>query len=318
MSSYLEIAEQVLRNVRRPLTPKSILSEAFKADMVPAHLYGQTQHKTLQARLSEDILYLKSRSRFFRTEPGKFFLREFLSDDAIPEEFKRPIKARRRTRELSTGPVLCVHHDVASNLNAIINKNGLHIIEDLFKNGYINYFDLKTIPSYYMIIWSFSMLINNNSVLSYRLGRYRVNDYDFSSKRTLGFSSLISDHDRTLFNMDSYGLFESAVTALSIDLDLPLSRDGIDIGGLHLQGFEIVSNHSGRKDAIAIFEAKCPQWFHPMIRRLSINDLRWMPFNVPPNSVEDFDPWSRAVIDRRFTSRDSRECPAVDGTLKIR
>ena len=104
MDAYLSIALDILRQERRPLSPRSILAAAYKRGLVPEHLYGKTQHKTLQARLSEDIVARRDRGAFFRTAPGKFFLRELLRDESLPEEFRRPIPTRRRRRELLRGP----------------------------------------------------------------------------------------------------------------------------------------------------------------------------------------------------------------------
>ena len=88
------------------MTAKGILDAAYKAGIVPEHLHGTTQHKTLQARLSEDILHRRSTSQFFRTEPGYFFLTELISDTEIPDKYKEPFPARRRTRDLRKDPIL--------------------------------------------------------------------------------------------------------------------------------------------------------------------------------------------------------------------
>jgi hypothetical protein len=106
MDQYLDIAATVLRTLRRPLGPRAILNAAYQAGLVPIHLHGKTQHKTLQARMSEDIVLRRDRSTFFRTAPGKFFLRELLSDASLPDEYRRPITTRRRARELLRGPAL--------------------------------------------------------------------------------------------------------------------------------------------------------------------------------------------------------------------
>ncbi|MEM9683610.1 MAG: HTH domain-containing protein, partial [Pseudomonadota bacterium] len=108
MDAYLEIAESVIRATKRPMTAKAIISAAYRAGVVPQHLYGKTQDKTLQARLSEHILCHKFDGVFFRTEPGHFFLTDLLSDPSVPEKFKQPFSARRRTRDLYSSPVLAI------------------------------------------------------------------------------------------------------------------------------------------------------------------------------------------------------------------
>jgi hypothetical protein len=47
---------------------------------------------------------ISSRSATNRTAPGRFFLREFLTDVMIPEEHRQPVATRRRFRELMRGP----------------------------------------------------------------------------------------------------------------------------------------------------------------------------------------------------------------------
>ena len=67
LDSYLNIAEAMLRDARRPLTAMEILELAYTSEIVPSQLHGKTQHKTMGARLSEDILLRRERSTFFRT-----------------------------------------------------------------------------------------------------------------------------------------------------------------------------------------------------------------------------------------------------------
>jgi hypothetical protein len=106
LDSYLNIAETVLGHARQPLSAREILKHAYTDRLVPSHLFGRTQYKTLGARLSEDILIRRERSAFFRANPGRFFLRRFLTDVSLPEKFRTPIVARRRERELQRGTSL--------------------------------------------------------------------------------------------------------------------------------------------------------------------------------------------------------------------
>jgi hypothetical protein len=58
--------------------------------------------------MSEDIVSKRERSRFFRTSPGKYFIRDFLHDTDIPGEFRKPFYSRRRLRELVRGAALAI------------------------------------------------------------------------------------------------------------------------------------------------------------------------------------------------------------------
>ena len=90
----------MIRQARRPLSPSEILAQAYVHAVVPAHLFGKTQEKTLQARLSEDISRLRERSLFFRTNRARFFLREFLGEPTIPTVFQTEYLARPRRKDL--------------------------------------------------------------------------------------------------------------------------------------------------------------------------------------------------------------------------
>lgn len=302
MDTYLEIAQKILRSARRPLTARSILSAAYRADIVPHHLHGKTQHKTLQARLSEHILHQKRNSVFFRTEPGLFFLTEFLSDQALPLKYRQPFPARRRTRDLLRGPVLAVADDALKDIsfNDADSVGGwLRKVRD--RNSF-RYADSKDLQSGSVFVWSFAIVFRKNQVLSYRGGRYRDDRDTFANKRTIGFTNVVHYDHRTFFNLDDFGIMESATTAVLTDLDIPTSIDFFDKEE-NKPRFDSVMFTGGNGSApvcLAIVYLSCPDWYEPTSRRLSLNDLEWLDITKPPNHIEDFDPWSRIALARRF------------------
>ncbi|MDO6758110.1 winged helix-turn-helix domain-containing protein [Phaeobacter inhibens] len=300
MSSYLEIAEMVLAQRRRPMGPHAILREAYLLDLMPSHLHGETQHKTLQARLSEDILRSKERSRFVRTEPGKFFLRSLLSDETIPAEFRKTIKARRRKRELTPNPVLCIAKESLHKLEVQNGQDKWKVLESLRQSGELSYFEFKDRPEGHVPIWCFVMLMREECVLSYRVGKYRSHDDDVTSKRTVGFTSLVTEDQQTLFNHHDLGIIEAGITALALDLDFPMDVDVLDAETSDETSVVEVLTNDEIEAALLVIETGCPSWFEPTTRRLSMNDMKWIPFRVPPNHLDDFDPWTQAVVHRRF------------------
>lgn len=299
LSSYLEIAEEVLRRRRVPMGTRAILRDAYLLDLMPSHLYGETQHKTLQARLSEDILQFKERSRFVRTEPGKFFLRVFLADETIPAEFRTVITARRRKRELTPDPVLSIARDSLGKLAEGVQHYKLSVFEDLRESRELAYFRVKDTPADRLLLWSFAVFTRGDEVLSYRVGRYRAQSQELHAKRTIGFTSLVTENQQTLFNHETLGIIESGVIALAIDLDFPMDANELqretsrEVSIVPVLDFDVGV-------ALVVFETRCPSWFEPTARRLSMNDMKWMHFRVPPNHLDDFDPWSQAVVKHRF------------------
>ncbi|MFB0693011.1 winged helix-turn-helix domain-containing protein [Agrobacterium pusense] len=301
MSTYLQIAEEILLRERRPMSARAILKLAHAMDMVPYQLYGRTQHKTLQARLSEDILYRKERSPFFRTKPGVFFLRRFLTDSNIPIEYRREMTARRRTRELLRGPALSIPLDALSyNGSSIPWWEARSALETVRDRGTFSYIDPKREHPSEALLWSFASVMRGSNVLTYRVGRYRDDRDHFALKRSIGFSSLVLEENRSLFDTLTFGIEESALSAVAIDLDIPLADSQAATEKFEYCLKYLTVTDDPRPDILAFVEIKAPSWFEPTALRLSLNDLRWMDLSRPPNNMDDFDPWSQLLLSRYF------------------
>jgi HB1, ASXL, restriction endonuclease HTH domain len=296
VDAYLRLAEEVLRSERRPLSARAMLIAAYRVGIVPPRLHGRTQFKTMGARISEDIVAKRERSAFFRVAPGRFFLREFLTDENLPEEYRQPIITRRRVRELIRGPALALRISDLLKLS-----QGDHIKCDkvlkLFTMRYDCYDDYRHRKGDSVFVWSFVLVKRKNWVLSYRLGRYRDERDSFMFRRTIGFTTLILESEKTLFNMDDMGIVDAGVKATTIDLDIPIvmSKNSDHISG-SIRYFLVSHASEETKDLLAVVDYECPIWFEPVRRRLAINDLVWLDLDQPVNNMDDFDPWSKSVL----------------------
>ncbi len=302
MSSYLQIAEQVLRIARRPMSARSILRQAYSLDIAPYHLYGKTQHKTLQARLSEDILQRREHSLFFRTRPGQFFLREFLTDASIPAEYRQPIVARRRTRDLFIGPALSVSYHYAARLLQSGRFADADAVEKIASSGCYKYIDPKRRDDEDVLLWAVSALTRPGKILSYRAGRYRDDRDHFAHKRSIAFSTLVSEMNHTLFDTHQLGVPDSALFAAAVDLDIPLP-EAFSARATFEHYIRFLSwqpEADSMKSLIAFVEVQAPDWFEPTASRLSLNDLCWLDLSAPPNNWDDFDPWSQTILSYYF------------------
>jgi hypothetical protein len=298
VDSYLKLAEEVLREARRPLGPRAILNAAYLSELVPPNLYGKTQHKTLQARLSEDILLNRERSAFFRCAPGKFFLRQLMHDATLPIEYRTPIVARRRLRELQTQAALAFRlndlHRLASVGQALETDSIYRLIED----GKYSYVDPKEPPIDCVLVWSFVVVFRNFDILTYRLGRFREERDAFFNRRSLGFFTLISPQDSSLFDVVDAGISSTGLRAAKMDLDILFDapEDKLPTERAGATRFVLASQLGvATPSLLSIVPFMCPDWFEPTKRRLAINDLTWMNLSTPPNNLEDFEPWSRCI-----------------------
>lgn len=304
MDSYLDIAHKVLRASRRPMSAQGILNAAYRAQIVPEHLRGKTQHKTLQARLSEDILHHRSSSLFYRTEPGLFFICELISDPNIPEKFKEVFPARRRTRDLQNENALGISREYLKSWRE--GPDGWDLVEmlaDAERHEAVRYLPPSG-DAEYATLWTFSLVRRNDEVLSYRIGRYRDDREAFANKRTIGFPGAVTVSDRSLFSQEDYGATENALRVLMLDLDLS-SHSFLDeklTKPSPLFTFE-AEGDDGVTVLLVVLEWTCPDWFEPTTRRLSLNDPCWLKLSVQPNNIDDFEPWSKTTL-RRIVSRE--------------
>lgn len=304
MNSYLDIAQLILREERRPLSARSILRLAYQQGHMATHLFGKTQHKTLQARLSEDILHRRERSSFFRTEPGKFFLREFISDPTIPAIFRREMKARRRTRDLLRGPALAVAKHILEKAFIPNKLRRAHVaLTQLQSDNHFQYVEPKALPCDLALVWSVAAVRRDRYILTYRTGRYRDNRDSFAQRRSICFAALVLEDDQTLFDAHGLGIVDAALTAVSTDLNVPVDHklDPASLSSGFSHQLKCLLWEAGRtSEVLAFVEVLAPDWFEPAQTRLSINDLRWMDLDSPPNNIDDFDPWSRSLLQKCF------------------
>lgn len=308
MDTYLYIARTVLQAARRPLSARSILDTAYQAGVVPPHLHGRTQHKTLQARLSEDILHHRDTSLFYRTQPGHFALTEFLNDPEIPRDWKVPFPARRRTRDLKRPHTLAVRRSFARKL-----RRSISVFEDVFHAAEADD-DLASMhpdemaERGYCAVWTFSVVRKADCVLAYRIGRYRDDRDAFANKRSIGFPGALAADDVTLFSRDRLGVEDCAITVLRHDLDVspaifeeqPGRRPDID-------GVMAVEGMNGSLDVVVVLSWCCPDWFEPGTRRLSLNDPDWLCSKTRLNDMDDFEPWSARVLAQLASADDGRD-----------
>lgn len=301
MDAYLDLARTVLGAARRPLSAKAMLDMAYEAGVVPSHVYGRTQHKTLQARLSEDILHHRETSAFYRTEPGLFALKSFLDDPSLPQAWRVPFPARRRTRDLKRPHALGVRRSVARAIGAHVALFDA-VFEKAEADGAFAAMHPDDMDAQgYCAVWTFSVVRRADCVLAYRVGRYRDDRDAFADRRSIGFPGALAADDVSLFSRDPLGVVDCATTVLQYDLDLSLaifeSADDSAIASRPtIDGVIAVENSEGALDVVVILSWACPDWFEPTTRRLSLNGPNWLCAKNRYNDMSDFEPWSARVL----------------------
>ncbi|MEP1554817.1 winged helix-turn-helix domain-containing protein, partial [Paraglaciecola sp.] len=217
MDSYLEIAHKVLSEARQPLCAREMLKAAYQMQIVPNDLYGKTQHKTLQARLSTDILKYKKNSKFFRTGPGLFYLRSLLDKQSSTAHHTQEYIAPLRSEQLGRFDVLTfLRNDVFS-----LQKTGTTQVnlKDLvsIKWKYRRLSDLKLEPD--TISLQFLIIIFDGRRVALNK-THTPTDESIFKRLSFGFEGIVRKEDRSLFSNDSFGLTEAAIRTLTQQFSL--------------------------------------------------------------------------------------------------
>lgn len=297
--AYLQLAKQVLDQARAPLSAKEIIRRAYLHNIIPPHLHGKTQHKTLTARLSVDILNHRERSEFFRPWPGRFFLSKFIDDETLPTEYRTPIVARRRARQLRREYTAYIS---PINLEQFkVQKLSRQDFSKIISSDFVQYSSSGRVDVENVQVWNFAVVRKEGKFLQYYSGKYRNFLHDNSSNlRTLGFVSPLSAGDRTLFDNKFHGVLGASIANVLIDLDLHYSRYIGDIESQSRFCGAVLVETEVSPVLLAVCEVRLPAGCPVMTRKLSINELSWIDQMNLRVEMRKFEPWSESVIRHFF------------------
>ena len=300
--AYLNIAEQVLTQSRRPLKPRDIIESAYSERLLPWHLHGWRQDKTLHARMSEDVAANPGSSRFFRTGPGVFFLREFVEDPTIPAAFKEPYFAPPRRKELRRERVLTLDRLVES---AKMGRSPFFDVAQIYAEleggnyHFITPNELANRPEV-AAVHSFTLVFSDDSVLSYRCGKFSPSTDPIKGRRSIGLGGAVYAGDRDMLFRDLFGVIGNGINELVYGIGL--SKDLAERARYRDEVTPclgvLLPSATGRSAVLHVVLAyECPPEFLPSKAALSVNSLRWLNIRNPANTLDDFDETSRLLFE---------------------
>lgn len=197
MNSYLKMSHAVLSKSRQPLTAREILDSAYRLQLVPEHLFGKTQHKTLHARLSEDILHNRRYSLFVRTAPGRFSLASRLESSGAQNEYVAP----PRSYQLKQFDVLCANR---TELDSALQIGSSPVEFASIAQWFQRQLPLRIAEKDPMLVYLrlLVMIGSSRGVLTLTA----LDGSDFGSGRTIGLLGLLRGSDADLFSDEPYGI----------------------------------------------------------------------------------------------------------------
>lgn len=319
-ATYLWVAETVLRKHGRPLNARELVNYGLEDDLFPARGLSRTPQKSMQARLSMNILN-NPNSAFVRTSRGRFLLREQL---AQPEPGSLPVGDRgqsvytalRREPLEPTELVLALsrenYQDILDfqGIGRTAIKNPLEFITPV-TTRYLPRTLAETLDDHKQII-TYTVIQYQSKILSFRRGLYNRAANFLRGAQCVGFGGHVSDADNTLFSFRDSGIRQNAAREIWEELMLPKGRPQIE--PINLEYLGILNDDSSdvglRHMAVVLryWVDDWNEWRHVRRGEASINRLQWVDTTKERLNLSEYEYWSQLVI-REFFRTSLRMSP---------
>lgn len=308
--TYLWVAETVLRKHKRPLNARTLVDYGQEDGLFPASGLSHTPQKSMQARLSMDILN-NDRSIFVRTAPGRFFLKELIATGGSSQEPPLQIyHAERRTPAPSSEMVLCIPRNVYERFlgyQGVGNIGESNPFENLSETqiAYLARSEAETDDRFKQVI-TYTIIQWQSKILSFRRGSYNRAANFLRGAHCVGFGGHVTDDDRDLFSRGDLGIKRNAAREIAEELMLPGGRPQIDPSSLEFLGvLNDDSSTVGVRHVAVILRYWVEDWTRwRNVRKgeASINRLRWLDTVDDAINLSEFEYWSQLTIRAFFQS----------------
>ncbi len=333
--TYLRVAETVLGKSLVPLSAREIVERSIEQGLFGDHVMSRTPQKSMQARLSMEILNRGGDSRFVRTARGRFALRSSVESLInSPDVSSRPVPteyvAERRVLRTPKEEVLCIPEVAFRDVLTFqgIDTDATPILNRFLKIDSTIYVgraeaetrnDAKQFITYVLVQCGQRLLFFKRSYLS------RAAEFLRGSK-CIGFGGHVSAADLDILSRSDYGLSSCARRELAEELQLPDStrskrahRTAVEIDhpnkatinlfqNVPLERLGILNDDSsevGRRHVAIIYRAWLPDW--NVVKKIqkgdsSIKGVGWIDLSKDTVDIADFEYWSQLCLRRFYPS----------------
>ena len=330
--TYLRVAEIVLSKALSPLKAREIVDRGIDQGLFGDHVMSRTPEKSMQARLSTDILTRAEQSRFARTSKGRFTLRSklarksFVRDADAADQSGAEYHAERRILRTPKEEVLCVKENSFSQLLTFqgIDTDPGEILRQLLQNKHLQYVgrseaetrdDAKQFVTYVLVQCGQRLLFFKRSYLS------RAAEFLRGSK-CIGFGGHVSAADMDILSRSDHGLSFCARRELSEELRLPdkvkrAANDGSQAPNhqtlklfqdVPLERLAVLNDDSsevGRRHVAVVYRAWLSDW--AQARQLqkgdsSIKGIGWIDLSKDTVDIAEYEYWSQLCLRRFYPS----------------
>lgn len=291
MNSYLKISQAVLTKSHQPLTAREILDAAYRLQLVPDHLFGKTQYKTLHARLCEDVLHNRRASLFVRTAPGRFCLASRLEADGSKSEYVAP----QRSYQLKQFDVLSAdREELDSTLQSGTGLVEFQSIAQRFRRQVPLRIAEK--DSNLVHLRLLVMICSSSGLLTLAA----MEGSEFGSGRAIGLLGFLRGSDADLFSDEPYGIDLAARRTIAEQSSASMRRIH-ELTRRHpgraLRCIRIADVHSRNNSVILFVQYQCEKPDEFILSFPASRAPRWMQVPAEINDISTLESVSSRFVE---------------------
>lgn len=295
----VDIAAVILDEIGRPASAREIVERARTDPRFSDIIGGKTPHKTLNARISTDIIERGDRSPFFRYAPAAYGLRERLHGGAYASGYRTVFLGRQRRKEVSNEDVAVIDAHKLS----FFKTDGFYDCKQyplsILSLLDINYMPRKQAEACHDVkqLVSYAAINHGDAVLAFERGKYTSDNGEFVGKHSIGFGGHLNQTDLSLFDETPVGLYSNIHRELHEELYIFRKELRHLVSSVTFFGYLVDSStNNGRKHIglAALIDLK--ERIEIETPTLGIRNLRWISRRHTPNSFSQFEIWSQYLF----------------------
>ena len=311
-ATYLWIAETVIRKHQRALKARTIVSFGLDDGLFGDLDISKTPQKSMQARLSVDIVKNGKNSRFMRIGPGNFYLRDLWLKQRERGRGSRQQAdeyiAERRLPPPSDERVLVIPKKAYEEILDFqgVNLDHTRILDAIIATNSLSYIPRKsaeTDSSFKQFI-TYTIIQKRDKILSFRRGAYNRAPAMLRGARCVGFGGHVTEDDLDILSYDDRGMRANAAGEISEEIRLSSGPIVIRQDELEVLGFiNDDSSDVGVRHVAVILRYWAPEtkeWDQPIRGEASVNQLRWIKTTGSDIDLLDFEYWSQLLLRKFF------------------
>ncbi|RJG42994.1 winged helix-turn-helix domain-containing protein [Mesorhizobium sp. DCY119] len=293
----LDVFEYVLSKKNYP-TSASEIAETIRNDpSLRDWLRGKTPSKTVQARLSVDILEARGGSRFFRFAPAVYGLKHKLDAGEYPARYSQKyLFWRRRRRELSHSYTACV----STGGTALWTRRGF-LSSEHFPLALLRHLDIRLVekntptndwPQGIKRLRYYYCFRHRDQVVRYRRSEFDMRHEGRSGNRAIGFDGWVTENHISMFSRVGYdvsaSIFADANTIFGSEGNIEIDVDFL--------GFINDDSDKRNRGIIAlVFVANLSKYFD-FDDIKGARDLEWVTLHSHSNNYHSLENWSKYLF----------------------